>query len=91
MSKTYKTRPWHVQAAEDLVEWHDHSNGVCNLPTREEWIATPKVGRWKMHDCTWQPRNWGTFKGFSRYKGEKDWIKETKTRKHKDWKDNYDY
>ena len=52
MSKTDKTRPWDIQATEDLREVHDHSNGECNLPTREEWIKTkqaPKHAAW-MHD-----------------------------------------
>lgn len=90
MSRTDKTRPWQVQANEDLVAVHDHADGECNLPTREDWIASPSVRRWSRHDCTWQPRNWGAFKGFSRSKGEGEWRKEVKNRKYKDWKDSYD-
>ena len=91
MSKTYKTRPWQYQAMDTLIAVHDHSNGECNLPTPEEWAAGKLMRRWKMHDCTWQPRNWATDVKFPRYKGEKDWVREVKNRKNKDWKDNYDY
>jgi hypothetical protein len=90
LSKTDKTKPWRVQARDTLVAVHDHSDGVCNLPTMEEWVAQDLMRRWSRHDCVWQPRNWHTDVTFSRYSGEKDWIKKSKTRKHKDWKDNYD-
>ena len=86
MSKTDKTRPWNVQALEDLVEVHDHSNGECNLPTREEWLKTKTVRRWHRHDCTYEPRNWNTLKAFSRYGGDKDYMADKTKHKYPDWK-----
>lgn len=31
MSKTDKTRPWHVKMAEHPHEVHNHTNGVCEI------------------------------------------------------------
>lgn len=88
MSKTDKTRPWQIQATDDLVEYHDHRNGVCNLPTRAEWIKNPQVRRFSRFDCVWQPRNWNTFKAFTRYAGEKDYLADKRKHKYPDWKNN---
>ena len=86
MSKTDKTRPWTVQAMEDLVERHDHSDGVCNLPTREEWLKTKETRRWRRHDCGYEPRNWNTLKAFRRYAGEKEYMADKRKHKYPDWK-----
>lgn len=93
MSKTDKTRPYKVQAMENLVAHHDHSDGVCNLPTPDEWLHMTKNDRrtWGRHNCYWQPRNWHTNVTFSRYKGDGEYIAEQRSRKWKDHKDNYDY
>ena len=91
MSDTYKTRPYEVQATDNLIAVHDHSNGECNLPTVKEFIQNRTRPRWHRHDCYYECKNWHTDVSFSRYKGDKDWIAESKTRKYRDWKDNYDY
>lgn len=85
MSKTDKTRPFKVQALETLTEVHDHSDGECNLPTPEEWLHMSIYDRrtWKRHNCYYEPRNWHTDVTFSRYKGEKEHIKNSKHRKDK--------
>lgn len=90
MSKTDKTRPYGVNASDSPREWHDHTDGVCDLPSLEEWRKNPEKYR-GYRRCTWQPANWHTFNGFGRRKGEKFWRAEERQRKNRAlrnyWKD----
>ena len=94
MSKTDKTRPFQAQVSDSPRANHDHRNGVCDLPTLEEWRKMNKKDRWGgRYGCTWEPENWRTYKGFGRTKGEQFWMKEDRKRKEKAMreKDGYDY
>ena len=93
MSKTDKTRPFRAQVPDSPREWHDHTNGVCDLPTLEEWRKMTPREQWSRTHCTWQPSNWRTFKGFGRTKGERFWRTEDRKRRDKAQrgKDDYDY
>ena len=81
MSKTDKTRPPDVQMVDVLAEVHDHSLGGCDLPTVDEWLHMSNRARYARGSCTYQPRNWGTFAAFDRYKGEGLEIKRVRNRK----------
>ena len=93
MSKTDKTRPFQAQVPDSPYALHDHRDGVCDLPTLEEWRKMSKKDRWGgLYGCTWQPANWNTYKGFGRTKGERYWRKADRDRKDsKRAKDDYDY
>lgn len=52
MSKTDKTRPWHVRALDDptyLAPEHDHRDGTCDLPEQPVW------GWGTGTRCRWEP------------------------------------
>lgn len=82
MSKTDKTRPFKAQVPDSPREVHDHSKGECDLPTLEEWRKMSRKGIWRTN-CTWQPSNWRTYKGFKRSAGEKFWRSEDRKRRDK--------
>jgi hypothetical protein len=92
MSKTDKTRPFRAQVPDSPRARHDHSNGVCDLPTLEEWRKMSRKAIWRTN-CTWEPANWQTYKGFGRSKGERFWngIDRDRKEKAKRGKDDYDY
>lgn len=88
MSKTDKTRPAKVQMLDNLREYHDHTDGECNLPTVDEWLRMNKRDRrtWGMHHCYYGPKNWHTDVTYSRYGGDKDYMAEKRQHKYPDWK-----
>ena len=88
MSRTDRHRPYKVQVSESPVEYHDHSKGACDLIPLDEWMRLDHRKDWR-YNCGWEPRNWHTDIKFRRYRDE--WIGSSKTRKNRDWKDNYDY
>ena len=88
MSKTDTHRPWKVQISDSPREYHDHSKGGCDLIPLEKWMRLGRRQDWK-YRCGWQPVNWHTDVTYSRYKDS--WVGDSKTRKNKDWDDNYDY
>jgi hypothetical protein len=57
MSRTDKTRPWHVRAADrpgdTTIESHNHSKGYCDLPEfgvgEITWFGKPVDGGWSCH------------------------------------------
>jgi hypothetical protein len=81
MSKTDKHRPFRAQVPDSPREWHDHTNGVCDLPTLEEWQKMTRKQQHAWKSCGWQPSNWHTYKGFGRTKGERYWMDEERKRK----------
>lgn len=59
MSKTDKTRPYWVKVRDKssyLVENHDHSNGVCDLPerpSRDNYVDYAWGLSWQSGSCCW--------------------------------------
>lgn len=88
MSKTDKTKPAKVQMLDNLKEVHDHSDGVCNLPTPREWLHMSRWDRrtWGMHNCYYGPKNWVTDVTFARNTGEKMYLADKRRHKYPDWK-----
>ena len=56
MGKTLNTRPTRARR-EVYVEYHDHTDGVCNLPTLEEFLKdySRRFTHWKKRECSWVP------------------------------------
>lgn len=55
MSRTHKTKPWRVRVMGKptwLVEYHDHNNGVCDLPPRPTGQAEVWGSR-QRGSCSW--------------------------------------
>jgi hypothetical protein len=52
MSRTIKTMPPSVQAIDrgQVVEYHNHQHGECDLPEKAEWLETGWVAR---RHCMW--------------------------------------
>lgn len=54
MSRTHKTAPTRVKIKNRPKEYHDHTNGVCDLPTLEEFLKNPEARAWKHKACSWE-------------------------------------
>ena len=88
MSRTDTHRPYRVQLTEKPVASHDHTNGVCDLPTLEEWTKMTRLERRRYgnHACTWEPASWHDIK-FKRNKGEGEYHAQARLRKYNlNWK-----
>lgn len=69
MSKTYKTNPtwvkiWHPRTSKEVVERHDHRNGVCDLPFLDPKKPFWWQNRWQQYNCGLDVSYYGYHGGF---------------------------
>ncbi len=69
MSKTYKTHPnWvkimNPRTSKEVVERHDHINGVCDLDQIDPKSPFWWQSRWKQHNCGYDVSYYGYHGGF---------------------------
>lgn len=55
MSRTDKTKPWWVKAAENPVEVHNHANGRCEIAGRR---PSPKTIGWRRDGKCYFDTDW---------------------------------